>query len=108
MSRQSNRNSSSNIYSEHFNDRAEEIADRTLNGEFVNPADAFGTVPDTAFGTAVIRPNDGRSARDKARTHEGGLESGNDDVTNVHAEHERRSLRDGSPTHADESVRGHK
>jgi hypothetical protein len=97
---------SSSIYGSDPQGLADDIADRSLRGEIVNESDGFGQVPSTMFGTDVIEKNSGSTGKpDKAKTHKGDVAGGSDDVTNEHAAHERRSLKDTSPTHAERSYR---
>jgi len=106
MSRQSARNESSNIYSHHFHDRAEDIAQRSLGGEIVVDTDAIGLRPEQFdIPSDHVLPN--QAAQTSGRTgsakgghgHHGGVVGGSDAVTNAPARHEHLSQQDHAPTH---------
>jgi len=110
MSRQSNRNTECNIYSQHYNDRAEDISDRSLNGEIVQATDTIGwTLSEHGLGDHVL-PDDGAQTHGKTGSARGGhgrkadIEGGSSEVRNRPARHERETLADESPTHQRESI----
>jgi hypothetical protein len=107
VSRQSKRNEASNIYGEHYNDRAEDIADRQLDGESIVATDDVFKVNGPRFGLDdhVIDENTGRTGSPQGgHGHKGDVAGGSDEVTNPRARHERESLRDKPPVHHRESI----
>ncbi|HYL12615.1 MAG TPA: hypothetical protein VEV41_06250 [Terriglobales bacterium] len=90
---------------EHSNGDADRIADAALNGEFLNPSDTIGIVPEKfGLGEYVIDKNSGVTGSAKGgHTHEGDVEGGSGEVRNKPAAHERHSLKDRPPVHERES-----
>ncbi len=88
----SSKSSSSNIYSQHSTRHAEDLADRSLRNEFVNPADAHGIVPSTlrtiAPDVEVKHLHSGTGSGDRSRSHKGEITGGSDKVTNDRQRHE--------------------
>ena|SRR5215471_7038030 len=103
----------SSMYGIDNQDCAADNADRSLNSDLVVQTDSIGwTLSDHGLGDHVL-PENGAQTRGVSgsakggHTHKGEVCGGNDEVTNEHAAHERRTLRDDTPTHAEESVHGH-
>jgi hypothetical protein len=103
----------SSIYGIVDNSYADDLADRSLNNEVIVPTDTIGWTLRRDLPDHIL-PDDGpqtegvTGSHKGGHTHKGDVAGGSDEVTNAHASHERHSLRDEAPTHADQSVREHK
>jgi hypothetical protein len=105
------RHGSENIYGHITNSAAESIASAALDNVSISTNDDLFKTPETAkgFEGEIIHLNTGITGSAKGgHTHKGDVTGGSDEVMNDRAAHERHSLRDESPTHAGESVSGHK